>query len=206
MTSRTVTTTAAGLILRNFPEVHPSTDTGLRLRPGETASAVGQTFDGTWFFIRTASGSGWAAASYLSEPKKQAAGWRLAKSLDVLRRQVDATAPQRKRTYDGTVGDRAHAARKSDHNPNDDGVVTALDLTHDPAGGCDCTALAAALVQSRDPRIKYLIFRGRIVSSAKQPWAWRPYTGANAHLSHLHISVDPDPALYDDAKPWRIGL
>ena len=61
------------------------------------------------------------------------------------------------------------------------------------------------MVQSRDPRIKYLIFQGRIVSSLRQPWVWRPYTGANAHMQHLHVSVDADPRLHDDDGAWRIS-
>jgi hypothetical protein len=42
------------------------------------------------------------------------------------------------------------------------------------------------------------------VSSKVSPWIWRKYTGANQHLAHLHISVDSNPKLYDDEKPWRI--
>lgn len=200
-----VQTTARGLILRSLPQITQATDTGGRLKPGETATAYGATFDGAWLYVAAPDGAGWAAAAYLREAPAPPPSWRVAGSLKRLLAQVNAAAPERRRTHDGTIGDSAHAARKSDHNPNVAGVVTALDLTHDPARGCDCAALAAALVESRDARIKYLIFRGRIVSSKKQPWAWRPYDGANAHASHLHVSVDPDPGLYDDARPWDVG-
>ena len=36
----------------------------------------------------------------------------------------------------------------------EDGSSTALDITHDPDGGCDCEVLAAELRASRDQRIK----------------------------------------------------
>jgi hypothetical protein len=159
---------------------------------------------GAWVYVTP--GGGWVYGAHLAAPPRAPAGprWRTAAALVQLLRQVDAIAPTRARTHDGTIGDAAHAAGKSDHNPNAAGVVTALDVTHDPAHGCDCRVIADQLVASRDPRIKYIIFRGRIVSSTVHPWAWRPYTGANAHSSHLHVSVDADPVLYDDARPWAL--
>jgi len=102
--------------------------------------------------------------------------WRLARSLVVLRQQVNDLSPNRSKVSDGTVGDLAHSRRKSEHNPDSKGRVRALDLTHDPAHGVDSHALAEALLASRDPRILYIISRGRIASGAggKQPWSWRP--------------------------------
>lgn len=203
---KTVQTTARGLVLRTLPLVAPETDAGGRLRPGETATAYGESFDRAWLYVKAPDGLGWAAAAYLRDAPATPSGasWRVARSLEVLREQVNRRAPNRRRNHDGTIGDTAHASRTSDHNPNSAGVVTALDLTHDSASGCDCGAFASALVASKDPRIKYLIFRGQIVSSKVQPWKWRPYKGANAHMAHLHISVDPDPALYDDPRAWRL--
>src|ERR1043166_4285735 len=132
------------------------------------------------------------------------ATWRAAKSLVTLRDQVNAIAPSRKKDSDGMKGDDAHAARKSDHNPNDNGIVLALDITTDPANGVSARALAEALVDSRDPRIKYVISNRQICSSKQSPWKWRPYDGANAHEKHCHLSVMDDPSLYDDARPWAI--
>jgi len=130
--------------------------------------------------------------------------WRLAKSLDVLRSQVNDRWPNRKKENDGTIGDAAHSARSSDHNPNGAGVVCALDITNDPATGPDAGFLAETLRQSRDPRIKYLISNKRICSSQVQPWVWRPYSGINDHTHHVHISVGPEAAKYDSIVPWTI--
>lgn len=129
---------------------------------------------------------------------------RVAKSLLTLRDQVNAAAPSRDRSSDGTIGDESHRNRKSDHNPNADGVVTAMDITHDPSHGMDAGHLAEALRLSEDPRIKYVISNRRIFSSKISPWQWRPYNGANAHTHHVHISVDADKALYDDTRPWQV--
>lgn len=127
--------------------------------------------------------------------------WRLAKSLQALREQVDAAWPHRSKASDGTIGDLAHASRKSDHNPVG-GIVHALDLTHDPANGPDAGALAEALRASRDPRIKYIISNARIASE-RDGWAWRPYDGQNKHEKHMHLSVKSGP-LADDTRSWVI--
>lgn len=123
-----------------------------------------------------------------------------------MREQVNATAPKRSRKSDGWIGDAAHSARKSDHNPNARGVVQALDITHDPKGGMDSHALAEALRTARDLRIKYVISNGRIFSAAEKPWQWRKYSGSNPHATHVHVSVADDPRKYDDARAWDIGL
>lgn len=138
--------------------------------------------------------------------------WRLAKSLDTLRAQVNALYPNRSKTSDGTVGDAAHASRSSDHNPwvldGKTGVVTALDLTHDPARGIDGEKLAARLVEGRDSRIKYIIWNRKIISGAAgpKPWQPRPYKGKNPHDHHVHISVNSQKAHYDRLTRWELDL
>ena len=131
--------------------------------------------------------------------------WRLAKSLDVLRTQVNSLYPNRSKVDDGTIGDERHSATVSDHNPNSNGVVTAMDITHDPVHGLDAGKLAEALRLSRDSRIKYIISNRRIASSKVSPWVWRPYSGANSHEKHVHVSVMGDSKLYDDISVWHIG-
>lgn len=133
--------------------------------------------------------------------------WRLAKSLERLRAQVNAAAPSRSKVSDGTIGDAAHASRSSDHNPyikdGGTGVVRALDLTHDPKGGLDSYALAEALRASADPRIRYIISDHKIANSG-QPW--RGYSGSNPHSHHVHVSVSETKSLYDDTRDWQIGM
>jgi hypothetical protein len=133
------------------------------------------------------------------------AAWRVARSLDTLLGQLNAIAPRRNKAADGAIGDVAHQAQgsASDHNPwYGPGVVTARDFTHDPAGGLDCDKLAAALAQARDPRLKYMIWQGRIMDSRAQfrPWTWQPSSG---HYHHLHLSVMPN-ASADDTRPWTL--
>lgn len=140
--------------------------------------------------------------------------WRLAESLKKLREQINAAYPNRSKASDGSIGDAAHASRASDHNPwvrdGNMGIVTAIDITHDPAGGCNAEKLAQSLVASRDSRIKYLIWNKRMVSSyaahGVPAWTWRRYSGSNPHTKHLHISVHPGKVHYDSTLPWSIGV
>lgn len=138
--------------------------------------------------------------------------WRLARALDALRAQVNTTWPDRNKASDGSIGDAAHASRSSDHNPwvrdGGVGVVTAIDITHDPRSGCDSYALAEALLKSRDRRIKYIISNRKIASGSDgpQPWVWRKYTGTNPHDHHVHISVKASKAHYDDTARWALDV
>lgn len=133
--------------------------------------------------------------------------WRTARSLDTLLAQVNTAGPDRSKASDGTLGDQAHAARESDHNPDSQGVVRARDVTHDPAHGCDVDQVAEELRRSRDPRIRYVIRSRRIFTSyatrVRRAWEWGPYVGSNPHETHMHLSV-VGSALADDPAPWAI--
>lgn len=131
--------------------------------------------------------------------------WRVAKSLLQLRQQVNEAFPARDKTSDGTIGDTSHKARKSDHNPNVAGVVTAMDIDRDFNDGHDGRELVSALVASKDSRVKYIIFE-RQITVPGDITRWKPYHGKNAHNHHIHISVSASPKLYDDPAPWKLNF
>ena len=131
---------------------------------------------------------------------------RLSKAASQLREQIDDSFPDRDRTSDGWIGDTRHAARPSDHNPDANGWVRAIDLDRDLSGRAkpdlmpDLADQIRLLCKSkREKRITYIIFDGRIASSKKN-WAWREYTGANKHNHHMHVSfkkkADNDGAFF----------
>ena len=134
--------------------------------------------------------------------------WRVMRSLLVLRDQVNLIAPNRAKGADGTICDTNHPTT-SDHCPHyvkDVGpeMVTALDLTHDPAGGFDSYQFAEVLRIHRDKRIKYVISNHRIFdTSGTDAWVWRPYSGVDPHTNHVHISV-LDAPISDTATPWNL--
>lgn len=130
--------------------------------------------------------------------------YRLTPPLVRLRDEINAAYPGRSKISDGWIGDLAHQARKSDHNPDANGVVHAIDVTQwDPGSPLNpnddvAEAVAEHLRRTKDPRIKYVIWRGRMFSSYASggvaPWTWRPYTGPNGHFHHVHVSVNPNGA------------
>lgn len=132
--------------------------------------------------------------------------WRMAKSLEILRSQVNAKWPARSKNSDGSIGDVSHSSRTSDHNPDPSGVVRAIDITHDPKGGFDSYAFADMLLKNQDTRLKYVISNKRIGAgpAGPSPGVWRKYTGANPHNHHCHISVVAD-SRGDDTQSWNIA-
>lgn len=156
--------------------------------------------------------------------------WYSAPSLRALRREADALAPGRSKISDGTIGDAAHSARTSDHNPKPDGrggqVVDAVDITHDPGAGMDIHTCLRDIAARGDERVKYLISDGEIWNPPSTAWAtyrrlraeghsrlraaamalpgWRRYSGSNSHHKHGHVSVKATDAARNDTSPWFV--
>ena len=107
-------------------------------------------------------------------------------------RQATALRPKRKKASDGLLPSKEHVHQNpnSDHNSG-----YAVDITHDIVNGVDCAVAFENL--KADPRVKYLIFNGRIWSKEK---GIREYTGPNRHTKHLHISIKETCG--DDTSPW----
>jgi hypothetical protein len=131
---------------------------------------------------------------------------KLSKAAVQLREQFDDSFPDRDRTSDGWIGDTRHAARKSDHNPDEQGWVRAIDVDKDlfKGGKPDIMGDLADQLRTlskaqRDTRIAYIIYDGRICSHILN-WKWRKYTGANKHTKHMHVSfkkkADNDSAFF----------
>ncbi len=123
-----------------------------------------------------------------------------------LRDQVNKRFPSRDKASDGWIGDRAHRARKSDHNPDARGWVHALDIDADLVPWSErlsrraARALADQLVEyarSGAPgsdRLKYVVYDGQIASGTYPTtyWTWRG--SGYGHYQHIHIS-------FTDVKP-----
>ena len=122
-----------------------------------------------------------------------ASSYHLAPSLKTLRDEINSRWPGRDRTSDGWIGDAAHSARASDHNPNGRRSVNAIDVDHD---GIDCKALVSLLV--KDPRVNYVIHDGKIYSRV------RGFKGSNPHTKHVHVSILQSRAAEQDTRPWGV--
>lgn len=108
---------------------------------------------------------------------------RLARSLRHLAREVDERWPDRPTASDGWIGDDPHSQRVSDHNPDSDGIVHALDVTC--RGATAGAIIGAALAH---PSTHYVIHAGSIWSR-RLDFSPRPYTGPDPHSTHVHVSI-----------------
>lgn len=106
--------------------------------------------------------------------------WILAPSLSTLRTEVNTKWPNRSKSSDGTIGDSAHASRKSDHNPNSRNVVCAIDIT---AMGINVEEFLYML--RGDDRVAYYIYKAKLYSR-KNNWLPTPSSG---HATWIHVSI-----------------
>ena len=127
---------------------------------------------------------------------------KLCKAGQQLREQLDDDHPSRSRKSDGWIGDARHSARPSDHNPDENGIVRAIDITSDLGGHPEEAHSVVEKIRKcakrGDKRIKYIIYDGRIASPILN-WKWRKYRGVNPHRSHFHISFT---SLGDNDGSW----
>lgn len=133
------------------------------------------------------------------------AGWKLAPSLAALFAEINVKWPNRDRTTDGTIGDAAHSARVSQHNPNrdpddtvPDGMVTAIDVDKD---GINVDTLLKAVIGDR--RVWYVIW-DRHIYSRTNDWRKIPYNGSNPHTSHVHVSLRQTKEACTDIGSWGL--
>jgi len=132
---------------------------------------------------------------------------KLSKAATQLREQFDDSFPERDRASDGWIADVRHMrAGKSDHIPDAQGWVRAIDIDADLSGRSKPEIMPDLADEIRKyaksdakKRIAYIIFNGRIASPILG-WKWRKYTGANQHNHHAHISftkkADDDGAFF----------
>jgi len=113
-----------------------------------------------------------------------------------LRNQINKRWPKRDKRSDGWIGDKTHAARTSDHNPDARGLVHALDIDKDldpkdPGAAQRLANQIVAYAASGIPganRIKYVVFNDQIASGtyANSMWKWRG--SGYGHMHHIHVS------------------
>lgn len=133
---------------------------------------------------------------------------RLVKAGVTLRDQLNEAYPNRDKRSDGWIGDKAHQARKSDHNPDKDGWVHAIDIDENfgPGWKKGTTAkeFADQLIQyaregKDNGRLKYVVYENSIASGtySDKYWTWRK--GNWGHTQHIHVSFT-DKAERDGSK------
>jgi len=152
----------------------------------------------------------------------------LTKALTSLRSGFNTAFPTRDKSSDGWIGDTAHQAEVSGHNPDDTaGVaaeysdadliaeVRAIDVDKDlnVPGVTMYDVIRRILATPADvARLRYIIFcppSGPLGAGVPTIWSrntgWKPvkYVGSNPHDKHAHFSGDPNTD--DDARPWSVA-
>jgi hypothetical protein len=134
---------------------------------------------------------------------------RLVKAGVTLRDQLNQKFPKRDKRSDGWVGDKAHQARPSDHNPDKNGWVHAIDIDENMGSGegrkgATAREFADQLIkyarEGKDGgRLKYVVYENMIASGthADKFWTWRK--GNWGHTQHIHVSFT-DKAQNDGSK------
>jgi hypothetical protein len=147
------------------------------------------------------------------------ASWILVPCLVSLRTEFNTLAPVRDKASDGSIGNAAHAAEPSDHNPDETGrtptkdadhlnEVHAIDVDDDlrRAGWTMDKCLEIIITRHRtgaDNRLQNVIYNRRIWSRS---WGWtaRAYNGASPHTEHAHFSARYTTAQESDTRPWGL--
>lgn len=135
--------------------------------------------------------------------KEGTMAWVLTKNLIAFRNQLNAIAPKRDKTSDGSIGDAAHQAEVSGHNPDETAnseckdsdstnEVRAIDVDKDlNVPGLTMEDIVQHLLKlARTGKlsvIRYIIYNRRIWS-ASSGWVQKAYTGSNPHDKHMHLS------------------
>lgn len=136
---------------------------------------------------------------------------RLVKAGVTLRDQLNQKFPKRDKRSDGWIGDKFHqaAGRVSDHNPDKNGWVHAIDIDENMGGGegrkgATAMEFANQLIKyaregKDNGRLKYVVYENMIASGTYRDkfWVWRK--GNWGHTQHIHVSFT-DKAKNDGSK------
>ncbi|GAA1854675.1 hypothetical protein [Asanoa iriomotensis] len=124
--------------------------------------------------------------------------WFLNPALTRFRDEVNRRWPRRDKTSDGTIGDTAHQATNSDHNPDSDGSVDAWDMDVDGVDVAACKRAFQAHVAAY-----YWIHNDRICFRDE---GWQPrsyaYAGPNRNRHDKHVHWNSRQSHERSTKPW----
>jgi hypothetical protein len=134
--------------------------------------------------------------------------WYLNKALTNFREEVNRSFPNRDKGSDGTIGDKAHQATNSDHNPDKDGSVDAWDMDVEVNGrgksyGSDVEKIKRTFEAHEASH--YWIHNDRIAFRSE---GWKPrsyaYAGPNRNRHDKHVHFNTRPSHENSTKPWGV--
>lgn len=153
----------------------------------------------------------------MAEGVRDGRHWISAPCLDQLRDEVNERWPDRPKGIDGSIGDDDHAARRSWHNPADDGqlpdIVDARDFTHSAEWNsyefsrwlAKTGDYRLAAIGSYDPVKKSeMWWSSRHDQSVNDGWVYQNLRGAS-HEGHAHVECTHTHEARYDKRPWGVN-
>lgn len=131
--------------------------------------------------------------------------WYLNPALTTMRAEVNARWPDRDLASDGTIGDEAHQASDSDHNPDADNSVDAWDMDVNlsgPKAGVPSADLEFLKDRFEAHESSQYWIHNRIIASRDSGWRREDYYGSNPHDHHIHWNTRE--SYENSTKPWGI--
>jgi peptidoglycan hydrolase-like protein with peptidoglycan-binding domain len=137
-------------------------------------------------------------------------GWYLNEFLTSWRNAVSKRYPLRTKASDGSIGNLAHQATVSEHNPDPDGSVDAWDCDLNLLGSKTATGSAAEVRAMKEliaefqkqPQAQLWIFQRHIANRDIGNWKVRAYNGRSPHDEHCHFQSRPT----QERKPYAGDL
>lgn len=135
--------------------------------------------------------------------------WYLNPALTRFRKAVNEAYPTRDKASDGTIGDEAHQATSSDHNPDGDGSVDAWDMDVNLRSGGDDAAVIEHLkkVFQTHESSRYWIHNDQIASRST---GWKresyAYAGPNRNRHTQHVHWNSRSSHENSTAPWEVDM
>jgi hypothetical protein len=148
---------------------------------------------------------------FKNERRSQSMSWKPVSGVTVMRDQINKRWENRDKRSDGILGDSAHQARISDHNPDSQNYVHAVDIDEDLRGSkndniwlADQIIAYARMKRGGSGRLKYVVYEDQIASGtyANHFWTWRG--DHYGHEMHMHISFTTHGQT--DSTPFEIPI
>jgi hypothetical protein len=111
--------------------------------------------------------------------------WTLAPNLKIRSAEVRAVWPD---IVIYSVGDQAHQAECSDHNPDARGIVHAIDIMTQTDTSYDSAAATNLAWLHHDTTDLQYFIHDRMIYSRSHGFVGINYTGSDPHTNHIHVS------------------
>lgn len=127
------------------------------------------------------------------------ASFRVPPSLNSIFVELNATWPNRAHRLDGTIGDIHHCPGSSDHCPDANGWIHAIDIDKN---GIDPDYVVGKL-SNPDKVVRYINWNG-FQYHVRNDFRAVPLTQSDKHTTHIHVSIEHTPYARGFTGPWGI--